>query len=75
MRTALRGSDLPRRGSSRAGMPMTPDIRDLDNLLEALRTRHAVFYYTAIVLSALGVFGVACLLGLLRHGIALAVSR
>jgi hypothetical protein len=54
---------------------MTPDIRDLDNLLEALRARHAVFYYTAIVLSALGVFGVACLLGLLRHSIGLAVSR
>ena len=54
---------------------MTPDIRDLDSLLEALRTRHAVFYYTSIVLSALGVFGLACLLGLLRHGIGFAVSR
>ena len=54
---------------------MTPDIHDLDDLLEELRTRHAVFYYTAIVLSALGVLGLACLLGLLRHGIGLAVSQ
>lgn len=47
-------------------MGMTPDIHDLGNLLEQLRLRHTVVYYTALIFSALGVLGVLCLLGLLR---------
>jgi hypothetical protein len=44
-------------------------IRDLSNLLEALRTRHTVFYYAAIVLSAFGIFGVLCLMSAFRSGV------
>jgi hypothetical protein len=45
---------------------MSPDIHDLSDLLEALRTRHTIFYWVALVLSALGVFGIFCLLGSFR---------
>jgi hypothetical protein len=48
---------------------MTPDIRDLSDMLEQLRTRHTVFYYTAIVLSAFGIFGLLCLMGAFLNGV------
>lgn len=44
-------------------MGVTPDIRDLDSLLTQLWERHRVFYSVMVVLSALGIFGLACLLG------------
>jgi hypothetical protein len=42
---------------------MSPDIQDLNDLLEALRTRHAFVYYTFVFLSALGVLGIFCITG------------
>jgi hypothetical protein len=44
-------------------------IHDLSNLLETLRTRHPAFYYTAIVLTAFGIFGVLCLMSAFRNGV------
>lgn len=41
---------------------MNRDIKRLGELLEELRTDHAPIYYTAVVLSALGVLGLICLL-------------
>ena len=38
-----------------------PDIHDLGDLLEQLRTRHAVVYYSVCVFTALGVLGLLCL--------------
>ncbi len=43
-----------------------PDIRDFGNLLEQLRQRHTVIYYSIVVLSALGLFGLLCLVGAIK---------
>ena len=43
-------------------------IHDLSNLLEALRTRHKVFFDAAIALSALGIFGLLCLMDAFHTG-------
>ena len=39
-----------------------PDIKDLGELLEALRTRHTMIFYLGLTLSAFGVLGIVCLL-------------
>lgn len=43
-------------------MPNRPDIKDLGELLEALRTRDTLVYYVGLVLSAIGMLGIVCLL-------------
>ena len=43
-----------------------PDIRDLGNLLEQLRERHTVIHYGIVALSALGIFGLLCLVGAIK---------
>lgn len=45
---------------------MSPDIRDLGDLLEQLRTRHTFVYYSVVALTAFGIFGVLCLVGAIR---------
>lgn len=41
---------------------MNGDIKELGELLEALRTRHTFVYYLGVVLSAFGILGIVCLL-------------
>ena len=45
---------------------MSPDLHDLGNLFEQLRTRHTVVYYTIVAFTALGLFGLLCLVGAIR---------
>jgi hypothetical protein len=41
---------------------VSPDIKDLSELLEALRTRHTMMFYPRLILSAFGVLGIVGLL-------------
>jgi hypothetical protein len=43
-----------------------PDIRDLGNLLEQLRERHTLVYYFVAAFTALGIFGLLCIVGAIR---------
>ncbi len=47
-------------------MTNRPDIRDLGDLLEQIRMRHATVYYSVVAFTALGIFGLLCLLGIVR---------
>ena len=48
-------------------MNSRPDIHDLSELFEALRTRHTAVYWTAITLMGFGVLGLLCLFNALVH--------
>ena len=39
------------------------NLHHLDELLSQLHREHAAFYYSWLLLSAFGIFGVLCLLG------------
>jgi len=45
--------------------PGSERASDLESLLEQLHERHRLFYHAAILFSALGIFGLLCLLGVL----------
>ncbi len=50
----------------KTGVVNHPDIHDLGQLLEQLRERHAGVYYAVVAFSALGIFGLLCLVGAIR---------
>ena len=47
-------------------MTRQESFRDLDNLLAQIQDRHPVFSNVTVILSVLGIFGLLCLLGVIR---------